>query len=189
MRGSFSEQIVLATGVLALLLVGLTSPAARAASQPERLTTAQRKELEQRAIELRKAAVQLYQRGEPAPALENMRRALQILERLYSKSEYPDGHADLAGCLGWVGGLLKAQGAYGEARVYLERAAEMDQMVYSKEQHPQGHLDLATSIEQPGWTAQGPGGATVRRIGHSANGRWRCSRAPLPQATVSIRTS
>ena len=100
MRDSASEQIslrrmLLAVAVLSLLLTGLTSPAARAAGPPERLTAEQRKDLGQ-AGELSLPETSSISAGQIAPALEKIKQALEIHERLYPKSEYPDGHPDLA---------------------------------------------------------------------------------------------
>ncbi len=145
------RRMLLAVAVLAQSLGGLISPAARAAVQPERLTAAQRSELERQASELFNSGRELfYGSGAIAPALEKTKRALQIHERLYPKTEYPDGHADLARSLNAMGFLLKAQGAVFEARRYYERALAMYQALYPKERYPQGHPDLATSLNNLG---------------------------------------
>ena len=42
-----------------------------------------------------------------------------MFQALYPKERYPQGHPDLAVSLDDLGGLLQAQGAYGEALGYL----------------------------------------------------------------------
>jgi CHAT domain-containing protein/tetratricopeptide (TPR) repeat protein len=139
-------RIPSAAAILTIVLTGLIPLAARAEDPPERLSPGQREELERHGGELFKSGVQFHQNGENASALEKIRQALDIRERLYSKKEHPDGHRDLAENLSWVGFLLDAQGRYGEARVYDERALAMRQSLYPKERYPQGHTELAESL-------------------------------------------
>jgi CHAT domain-containing protein/Tfp pilus assembly protein PilF len=154
----------LAAAVLSLLVTALSSRAAGAADQPERLTAEQRKELEQRANDLSNAGFQLYQRWAIAPALEKTNQALQIRERLYPKSEYPDGQPKLAESLTAMGKLLQAQGAYGEARAYYERALAMNQSFYRKERYSRGHPELANSVLNLGVVLQAQGDYGEARV-------------------------
>ena len=48
-----------------------------------------------------------------------------MYEALYPKDQFPHGHRNLATSLNNLGFLLRAQGAYDEARGYLERALAM----------------------------------------------------------------
>jgi len=72
-------------------------------------------------------------------------------QALYTKERYPQGHPDLALGLNNLGFVLQTQGAYGEARGYLERALAMRQALYAKERYPQGHPDLASSLNNLGF--------------------------------------
>ena len=63
---------------------------------------------------------------------------------------FPQGHSDLATNLNNMGYLFKAQGAYGEARVYCDRSLAMWQALYPKEQYPSGHRDLAGALNNLG---------------------------------------
>ncbi len=56
-----------------------------------------------------------------------------------------------------MGFLLMDQGAYGEARGYVEQALAMEQALYPKEQYPPGHPDLAISLNNMGTAAPVPG--------------------------------
>jgi CHAT domain-containing protein/tetratricopeptide (TPR) repeat protein len=151
------RPVLLAVAVMTLLLIGLNSPAARAQNPPERLTAEQRKELERQAGELNNSAFQCYRRWGIAPALEKTNQALQIRERLYPKSKYPDGHPKLAESLNAMGFLLRVQGAYAEARGYFERALAMNQALYPKERYPQGHTELAQILNNLGTLLQDQG--------------------------------
>ena len=103
-------------------------------------------------------------------------------EALYPKERYPQGHPDLALSLNNLGDLLRAQGAYGEARAYHERALAMYQALYPTEPYPQGHPDLATSLNNLGWLLQAQGDYSKARAISSGAGD-----APgyLPQGALS----
>ena len=114
MRDSASElkpvrRTLIAVATLTLLFTGSIPHAARAAQPAERLTAGQRQELERQARELQQSGLMLNLRGEIAPAMEKMKQALQVRDRLYPKSEYPDGHPDLAASLSGMGVVLKAR--------------------------------------------------------------------------------
>ncbi len=151
---------IVAVGLL--LLNGIASPG-RADDPPQPLTPEQRQELAKQAIESYQAGFQLYQRGEVGLAIDRTREALQIHERLYPRSEFPQGHPDLANNLNNLGALLQAQGVSGEARGYYERALAMRQALYPKEQHPRGHPDLANSLNNLGSLLQNQGGSGEAR--------------------------
>ncbi len=155
MRDSASEQnslrpVLLAAAALTLFLAGLVSSTASAAQPAQRLTLEQRKDLKQRAIELNNAGFQLYQEGEIARALEKMKEALQLCERLYPKSEYPGGDPHLAASPNNLGSMLQDQGSYVEARGFYDRGLAMCQALYPKERYPDGHPDLANSLNNLG---------------------------------------
>jgi CHAT domain-containing protein/tetratricopeptide (TPR) repeat protein len=129
---------------------GLLLPAVRADDPPARLTPEQRQELERQAVGLLKAGAQTYQRGELTTAVEETRQSLRLLERLYPKTDYPDGHPDLATSLNNLGLLLRDQGDYGGSRGYYERALAMRQALYPKDRYPHGHPHLAASLNNLG---------------------------------------
>src|SRR5262245_64161046 len=100
-------------GWLVAVLVGLGP--ARGAGPPAELTPQQRQDLEEKAKALNERAVELYQRGEYAPATDLLRQALAMLQKLYPKGRHPQGHPDLATSLNNLGALLEAQGEYARA--------------------------------------------------------------------------
>jgi CHAT domain-containing protein/Tfp pilus assembly protein PilF len=69
-----------------------------------------------------------------------------MTERLYPKSQYPQGHPNLATILNELASLLKAQREYTQARSYFQKALEMRQRLYPKDKYPEGHPDLAQSL-------------------------------------------
>jgi tetratricopeptide (TPR) repeat protein/CHAT domain-containing protein len=121
-------------------------PAGRAQDTPERLTPEQRRELGRKAVQIAQAGYQSFQRGDFGDAVDKTRESLQLVERLYPKADYPNGHPDLAGILSNLGVMLKAQGSYEEARRYCERALAMYRALYPRDRFPQGHPELARSL-------------------------------------------
>jgi CHAT domain-containing protein/tetratricopeptide (TPR) repeat protein len=143
--------------LLVSLFPSLLLPAGHADDPPERLTPAQRQELERQAAERFEAGGQAYQRGELTTAVEEIKQSLQLRERLYPKDRYPRGHTDLANSLNNLGALLEALGDYGGARMYLERALAMNEALYPKDRFPHGHPELATSLYNLGYLLQEQG--------------------------------
>src|SRR5262249_49631545 len=143
-------RAVASLALLVSLLPGSFLPAGRADDPPERLTPQQRQELERQAGELSNAGHRAYESGDLTTAVEQIRKSVQLFERLYPKTDYPQGHADLAASLNNLGLLLKWQGDYGGARGYYERALAMRQALYPEDRYPRGHPDLATSLNNLG---------------------------------------
>ena len=108
-RHAHRKRFRFATAALGLLLLnGMASPG-RADDPPKPLTPERRRELAKQASELYQAGFQLYQRGAISPAIEKTRQSLQIRERLYPKSEFLEGHPDLANSMNAMGFLLEVQ--------------------------------------------------------------------------------
>jgi CHAT domain-containing protein/tetratricopeptide (TPR) repeat protein len=150
--------------LLVLLSLGFFLSVGRANDPPERLTPEHRKELGRQAAEHFGAGQRAYQRGELTTAVKEMRQSLELFERLYPKTDYPQGHFILTSCLGYLGEALLKQGDYGGARGYLERALAMNEALYPKDRFPHGDPYLATSLNNLGYLlgAQGDyGGARV----------------------------
>jgi tetratricopeptide (TPR) repeat protein/CHAT domain-containing protein len=135
---------------LVLVAPGLFSPAAHADDPPERLTTEQRNELQRRAVELSRVRDQAHDRGDLTTAVAKQRQLLRIMERLYPKDSYPQGHPPLASSLYVLGALLQAQGDYVGARRYSEQALAMFEALYPRDRYPQGNLYLAHSLNNLG---------------------------------------
>ncbi len=140
--------------LLVLLSPTLLLPVGCADDPPERLTPEQRQELEHQALERVKAGEQAYQRGALSTAVAETRKSHQLLERLYPKTDYPQGHPELARSLNVLAYLLRVQGDFGGARGYLERAMAMNQALYPKDRFPQGHPGLAAGLNNLGQLLQ-----------------------------------
>jgi hypothetical protein len=56
-----------------------------------------------------------------------------LLQRVYPKEKFPNGHPRLAVSLNDLGSLLKDQGEYAKAEPFLRQALEMRQKLYPKE--------------------------------------------------------
>jgi CHAT domain-containing protein len=108
------------------VVVGLVPPAL-AAQPPEEITPERRAQLEQRAGALNAEAVRLHQQGRYAAAVPLLEQALRILEQLYPKDKYPQGHPHLAASLNNLGLLLHGQGEYSRALPFLQQALDMYQ--------------------------------------------------------------
>ena len=132
-----------ALALLVSLFSGLFLATAHADDPAERLTPERRQEMGRQAVAHLEAGGQAYQRGDLTTAVEEARKSVQLFEQLYPKSDYPQGHTDLANSLNGLGYLLKAQGDYGGARRYYERALAMNEALYPKDRFPHGHPDLA----------------------------------------------
>jgi tetratricopeptide (TPR) repeat protein len=99
----------------------------------------------------------LLNQGGYGKALPYYERALAMVQALYPKDKYPQGHPHLAGSLNNVGLLLQDQGEYGKALPYLEQALAMYQALYPREKYPQGHPNLALSLNNLGTLLQDQG--------------------------------
>ena len=145
------------SAVLVLLSLVVLAHPGRADDPPGRLTPGQREALEVQAVEVNRSGMELYDRGEYGPALEKMKEGLLLIERIYPKDEFPQGHRNLATSLNNLGFLLRAQGAYDEARGYLDRALRMRQALYPRDKYPQGHPDLASSLNNVAYVCESQG--------------------------------
>jgi CHAT domain-containing protein/Tfp pilus assembly protein PilF len=133
-----------------LVLLGACPGWAAAADSPKGPRPEECARLEKQAQELNERAYALYGQGRYPEATKLLQEALDINRQLYPKDRYPQGHADLAGCLSGLGLLLQRQGEYGPALGYLRQALQMCQQLYPKERYPQGHPDLALSLNNLG---------------------------------------
>jgi len=145
--------------VVALTLAGPLSPSlpGQAADPSRPFTPQEHQKLEAQALVQLQAGVKACLQGDLVKAVAKTRESLNILEKLYPKDRYPQGHPELANSLNNMGFLLEGQGSYGEARVYYERALAMYQSLYPKDRYPQGHPDLAGGLNNMGIMLLGHG--------------------------------
>jgi tetratricopeptide (TPR) repeat protein len=155
-------KLISLLAVFALTLGGSCSLPGQTADPPTSLTRQEQK-LEAQASELFQAGYQAYEKADLATAIARIRESLGMLQALYPRERYPQGHADLAQALSWMGFLLQAQGSDGDARGYFERALTMRESLYPKERYPQGHPELAATLTWMGFVLEGQGSYSEAR--------------------------
>ncbi len=128
------------TGLLVLLI------SADVGRAEEKLTPEERAQLEKEAQELTSRASQLYQGGRVVEATDLAVQALEKRRVLFPKSDFPQGHLDLAASLNNLGVLLKARGEYGTAESLQREALAMRRALYPKATFPDGHPRLVASL-------------------------------------------
>ncbi len=166
-----SGRALASLAFLVVVAPGLFSPAARTHDPTEQPTNEQRQELQHQAVELNNASLQAAQRGDLTTALEKARQLLRIMERLYPKDGYPQGHPDLAASLNNLGYLLHAQGDYGEGAGVLRAGADDVRGHLPQGPPPAGTPRSGPQSQRPGrlLAAQGDYGGAQG----TTSGRWR----------------
>src|SRR5262245_3602451 len=105
-------RFVSIAGVVLLLGLGL---GLLADDPPGKLTPQERKALEAKWEERTAAGIRAYNAGRHAEAIKAFEAALEMARRLYPKSEFPDGHENLATSLNNLAELHRSQGKYAAA--------------------------------------------------------------------------
>lgn len=77
-------------------------------------------------------------------------RSVAMLEKLYPKNEYPDGHPLLAERLSEMGALLAELSEYDSAVEFARRGVEMSEKVYPRDRFPNGHPALVRALYNVG---------------------------------------
>jgi CHAT domain-containing protein/Tfp pilus assembly protein PilF len=103
-----------------------------------------------RAEELSGQAEQLYDQARYPQATELLQKALALKKELYPRSQYPQGHPDLAKTVNYLGLFQSTQGEYGKAEAAYLEALAMRRTLYPKHEYPHGHPDLAESLANVG---------------------------------------
>lgn len=150
MRCSRLNVILLALPLLALVTCQADEP------KPPQLTPDERK-LEAEAKQINDEAVQLYQRGRATEAVVKLQQSLEIRQKLYPETKYPDGHTELATSLNNLGVVLQAMGQAEQALRYFQPGLLMTQRLFPDSKYPEGHADLATSLNNMGGVYQALG--------------------------------
>jgi len=112
----------------------------------EDLAPARRAELEKKALDVNRQAVELYQAGRPGEAVGLLLQVLEMRQKLYPADKLPNGHPALAVSLNDLGAVLKALGQAEKALPYFQQALEMRQRLYPADKFPRGHPALALSL-------------------------------------------
>jgi CHAT domain-containing protein/Tfp pilus assembly protein PilF len=148
-----------------LLTIPLTSSEGTAQESKPTDLTAEEQKLAADTKKLNDEAQQLYRRGKYADAVERLREALALNQKLYPVARYADGHPVLAGSLHDLGYMLLERGAYAQALSYLEQSLAMKEKLYPAAKHPDGHPELAVTLDNLGIVLQVMG-APARALPH-----------------------
>jgi CHAT domain-containing protein/Tfp pilus assembly protein PilF len=177
-----------AAWLLALLLTATTS----AAHEKETLTPQRRQELEKKILELNRAGLQHYQRGNLGPATELFREVLALRRQQYPKEQFPSGHSALVKSLNNLAGMYRAAGDHTRAEPLCREALAMSRALYPPDQLPRGHPDLCNSLSHLGSLRLAAGdfaeAATLLREALALD-RARYPLAEFPRGHVDIARS
>jgi CHAT domain-containing protein len=125
--------------------------AARAADKPGDPTPDERKEREKKVATWNREGSRLYAAHDFARARELFSQALEMGRSLYPKSDFPNGHPELAASMQNLAVMRLVMGEYAEAEQLLREALRMNRALYSKTKYPRGHPFLAANVN---WLAE-----------------------------------
>jgi CHAT domain-containing protein/Tfp pilus assembly protein PilF len=109
--------------------------------QAKKLSNEERKELESKWRDLSEAGFKAYQSGKHLDGIKGLEAALEIAHQLYPKTDFPDGHENLAANLNNLATLYKEQGKHAVAEQFYREALDMRKRLF-KGDHP----DVASSL-------------------------------------------
>jgi len=124
-----------------MLAGALLAVPASADDPPKKLTPEERKELLAKWDKLIDTGIEASQKGRYPEAEKAFRTALEIARKLYPKTEFPDGHVNLATSLNNLGLVYRAQGKLADTEPLYKAALEMKKRLF-KVDHP----SVATSL-------------------------------------------
>jgi CHAT domain-containing protein len=93
--------------------------------EPAPELTAEQQQPHQEADKLFGEGMALYRQARLPEATERLQKVVPLLQRVYPKEKYPDGHPHLANSLNNLGALLQAQGEFGKAEPLFRQALDM----------------------------------------------------------------
>ncbi len=128
--------------VFCALTCALVCVPAGADDLPKKLTPEERKGLESKFHDAMIAGGKAYQEGKSAEAVKAFEEALKVARHLYSKSDFPDGHTNLAASMRNLGLLYQARGKLADAEPLLKETVDMLKRLFKDKDHP----DLASSL-------------------------------------------
>jgi tetratricopeptide (TPR) repeat protein len=100
--------------------------------------------------QLNREHLALLARKDRKGAAENLKKMLDVLNRLYPAEDYPNGHKEIASVLNRLGYFHSQQGDIRQALAWWERALKMRQRLYPRKKFPDGHEDLLISLNRFG---------------------------------------
>jgi CHAT domain-containing protein/tetratricopeptide (TPR) repeat protein len=129
-------------------LVLVTSLPNSFAQEPKPIVlTDEERALEAKALRLNADGERLLDQGDPKAALAKLRESLEIRQKLFPESKYPNGHPHLALSLNNLAFALSLTGSFDESLGYYEQALAVRQKLYPDSKYPNGHPNLAASLD------------------------------------------
>jgi CHAT domain-containing protein len=144
-----AKTIITRTVAILLLLLTVRPIVAQEPKLPE--LSPEEQKLADEATKLIGQGQQLYQRGRTAEAIVLVRQALEVRQKAFPASKYPDGHPELGSSYAWMALMLKEMGQMEKAVAYSQLALDMNRKLFPASKYPDGHPDLAVSLNQMGF--------------------------------------
>jgi tetratricopeptide (TPR) repeat protein/CHAT domain-containing protein len=116
--------------VIYLLPAVLLCAMVKADDPPKKLTDKERTELEATLGQLNEAGVKAFGLGKFQDARKAFEEALEVSRRLYSKAEFPDGHANLADMMDNLANAFHDLAKFAEAETLYREALEMRKKLF-----------------------------------------------------------
>ncbi len=134
---------------IVMLSLGLLAGVVPGEEQAAELTPEQQ-QVRQEALKLYQEGAGLYRQARLVEATERLRQAAELFQRVYSREQFPEGHAELAAILSAVAGLIHDQGEHARAEPFYRQALQMYQTLYPRDKFQDGHPHLAASLNNLG---------------------------------------
>ncbi len=129
-----------------MVLLMATGLLGTARGKPDERIPEGRKEREKKVEELNREGSQKIEGHDFAGARELFEQALEIGRALYPRSEFPNGHPELAASIQNVGLMHLLAEEFADAEPLLWEALRMNRALFPREKYPQGHLHLAANV-------------------------------------------
>jgi CHAT domain-containing protein len=130
-----------------MLLLSIGAPVFADEPKPPELTPEEQK-LADAATELNRVGFEAWREGRYVDALPKMRQALEIRQKIYPATKYPDGHPDLEQSLTNLAAQYEGLGQADQALSYYRQGLEMNQKLYPIAKYPDGHPAIAYSLNR-----------------------------------------
>jgi tetratricopeptide (TPR) repeat protein/CHAT domain-containing protein len=108
---------------------------------PKKLTDKERSELEGKLADLNEAGVKAFRSGKIPDARKAFEEALEVSRRLYSKDEFPAGHAKLADCIDNLANAFHDLAKFAEAETLYRETLDMRRRLFKGD-----HRKVAESL-------------------------------------------
>ncbi len=166
-----------------VLTCALLAVPTHADDPPKKLTDDERNALEAKLKELNAAGVKAYQAEKYAEAAKSFEEGLKVARQLYSATEFPDGHSNLATSLNNLGALYRSQGKHAAAEPLYADALATRKRLFKGD-----HSDVAQSLNDLGalYHFQGKHAAAEPLYADALAMRKRLFKGDHPDVAVSL---